>query len=201
MKCLHNVQQPASGYDLVNATLLEGPTDNFTPGNQLGGKLFIQATHFSHLIDDDFLLNAAAGKLLLHGNGKAFQEGIVNDLSSNEATVICALALGVGCGNDVEARSWMHHLAGLLVQIWLAFHDGLHAHQLVAASIAFVDEQDGTAAHGHQYWTFAVYNVAINQGIATDEIVFVGFNGHIDTDAFQFKIGTNLLHHGGLTIA
>ena len=76
----------------------------------------------------------------------------------------------------------------------------MKAHHLVRTTVDFVKDKDGTTLHGSENWTFTVNNVTVDEGVTTNQVVFIGFDGDVNTHTFALQLGANLLDHGGLTV-
>ena len=76
----------------------------------------------------------------------------------------------------------------------------MKAHHLVRTTVDFVEDEDGTTLHGSENWTFAINNVTVDEGVTTNQVVFISFDGDVYTNTFALQLSTDLLNHGGLTV-
>ena len=84
---MNNVDQTASGNKFINSTIIKGLTDQVRPVDQLSRILFIQYIESLHQLNDDFFLNRNSGVFLFDCNRESFEEGLVEDIGSDEPTI------------------------------------------------------------------------------------------------------------------
>ena len=136
--CLCNVDEAPCGNNLIAATIVKGVSDRISPIDQFGGELIVLTPSRDQLLLDDFLLNCNGGVFLLHRDRETLEEGFIQDIRSNEATILRALALGVRGCNDGEARCGSHYLIDFLEENRLSLKDRLESHDLVGCEVNLV---------------------------------------------------------------
>ena len=185
---------------VVNATIVESLTDDFSPSDKVVCEFFINRTSLFHLVHDNLLFNLSRWVFLLDGDGETLKESVIKNLGRDELTIVGATTLGVSRGNHVEALCGVDRLASLLIEVRLAFENGLHTHHLVRTAVDFIKNKNCTTLHGGENRTFAVHHVAIDKGVAANQVILIGLDRDIDTHYLTLQLGAGLFDHRGLTV-
>ena len=137
---------------------------------------------------------------MLNSHSETLEECLVEDIRTDESTIVAALALGVCSSKHREASGRMHNLTSLLVEVWLAFENRLKAEDVLGAKVALVKKKNSTTTHRSQHRTFAANGAAVNQLIRTNEVGLIGALGDVDANQLSFERSTHLLNHHGLAV-
>ena len=186
--------------EFFDATFIEGLTDNICPSYQLVSKFIINLVDFFHLVEDNLLLNLQRRIFLFNSDGETLKERIVKNLGRHKLTIVRTTTLGVRRSDDIEPCFGENCLTSFLVEVWFTFKDCLKTHHLVRTTVDFVKDEDSTTLHSSENWTFTINNVTVDEGVTTNQVVFISFDGDVNTHAFALQLGTDLLNHGGLTV-
>ena len=138
--------------------------------------------------------------LLLDGDGKTLKKCFVEQIGSDEPTIVAALALRVRSRNHVEASSRMDDFTSFLVEVWLALKNRLKAEDILGAEIALIKKQHSTTTHRCNHRTFTTDGIAIYQFVRTDQVRLIRALRDVDSDQLTLERSTNLLNHHRLAI-
>ena len=133
-------------------------------------------------------------------DGKAIQEGFIENIAAHISTIRRSLTLAVSRGDHSKPRLRINQFVGLLDIDRIAFKNWLKTHDLGRTKIDLVQQQHGTTFHCFDCRTVLPHRVAINQSEATNQIVLVGNLCDVGTNEFSLGLGTGFIYHLGLTI-
>ena len=94
----------------------------------------------------------------------------------------------------------MNSLTSLLIEVWFTFKNCLKTHHLVRTTVDFVKDEDSTTLHSSENWTFTINNVTVDEGVTTNQVIFISFNRDVNTQTFALQLSACLFNHGGLTV-
>ena len=195
------MDQSSSRDDLVNTTVDECLADDVCPVDEFLDKVVVRNFDRTGHFVENLFLDRDRWILLLTGDRITLEECLVEDVSSDKATIVRSLPFRVCGSNHGEPMSRSDILTSLLDEISTAFEDGLETHDLRrVGEVDLVAEQDSTTFHRGDDWTLEELGLAIHESETTDQIILVGLNSEVDTDNFAFGGGTCLLDHVGLAI-
>ena len=195
------MHKPSGRDDLIHAALVEGLADDVAPSGQLYSKLLIGAPSRNQLLGHDLLLDGHRGIFLLQGDREPLKESLVQDVRPDEASVLGALALGVGRSQNRESRSRRDDLIDLLEENRLSLKDRLEAHDPIRGQIDLIQEQNRSPAHGFDHGAVKPDSLTIVESEATQKVVLIRFDGDIHAEQLPLGLGTSLLDHHGLAVA
>ena len=143
----------------------------------------------------------SSGILLLKGYRETLKECFVQHVGADKATIIRTFTFGVSSCNDLETTLWCNPLTNLLQEDSFSFEDGLKTKDFVRCKVNLIKEQDSTALQGLNNRTVVPNGFSIDKTETANKVVFVSFNGDVDSDEFSSELGTRLLHRERLTVA
>ena len=127
------MDQTTGGDQLFDTTFIEGLTDDVCPVSQVLTELVIIT-----LETEDLSLSGRSGILLFKGDREPLKECLVQDVGTDEPTIVRTLTLGVCRSDDIETILGLNELTDLLEEDTLTFQDGLKTQDLVRCQINFV---------------------------------------------------------------
>ena len=197
----HGILEATSRNDLVHGTVEERLADDLRPLAEVHGEFFVRLRIAgTHPLDENLLLSTATGVLLLHREREAVKECFVQHVGADESSVIGALALGVGSGENGKPRRGLDESVDLLEEDALAFQHRLEAHDLVRREVDLVEKQDTTIFHGGDDRSILPHGLAVDQAETTEQVILIGLGGDVDAIQVAAQAGADLVDHRGLAV-
>ena len=127
------MNQTTSGDNLINTTIVEGLTDNVCPVNQVLTEFLVITIGLKNL-----LLCRRSRIGLFEGDTETFKECFVQNVGTDEPTIVRTLTLGVGSGDDLKTVRRFDESTDLLQEDSLTLKDRLKTEDLVRSQVNLV---------------------------------------------------------------
>ena len=160
----------------------EGGDEGGVIGEAVGGSDTVQ-----HL-DLDSLGRVLVGDALV----EAVEEGCVEDIGPHELARLVALSLGVRRCEHGEPLCGRDPSVCFLHEDRLTFQRPLDSKDAVGRTVGFVKVQHRTPLHRHEDRSIDPHGVAVDESVATDQIVLRSLRGELHESKFSPVAGASL---------
>ena len=194
------MHKTASRDNLIDRTIRIRLANNLSPSNESLDEHTVVDVQLGKILLKNLALSRSRRILLLNSHSETLEECLVEDIRTDESTIVAALALGVCSSKHRKASGRMHNLTSLLVEVWLALKNRLQAEDVLGAKVALIKKKHSTTTHRSQHRTFAANGATVNQLIRTNEVGLIGALGDIHANQLTLERSTHLLNHHGLAV-
>ena len=150
---------------------------------------------FGHLVINNFLFHRIGRIRLFDSDREPFKERLVQNISTNKATIIGTLSFGIRSSNNSKAFNRMNPLTNLFeIDTW-SLKDRLQCHDLVRCKVDLIKEKNCTTFHSSHYRAIMPDCLTIKQTKTTNQIILICFYSNIRTDIFTLQFGAYFLYH------
>ena len=127
------MNQTTSRDHFINTTIVEGLANDVSPINKVSDETVILTN-----LGKNFGLNGSSRIRLFKGDWESFQESFIENISSDETTIVRTLTFGVCSSNHSESRCGFYILTNLLQEDTFTFQNRLQTQDLVRCKIDLV---------------------------------------------------------------